>query len=328
MENVQSIKGLISIIVPVYNAEKYIETCINSIRNQTYSKLEIILINDGSTDKSGDICQKYAKLDSRIKYIEEPNHGQGYARNYGIEISTGEFIGFVDADDQLELDMYEVLYSAIVKYKADFAGCDHSNIIDGKVIYRRAPKLGCEKKIFSKQEALSEFSTGENIAWGVWDKIFRKTSLKDTRFPNERIHGEDTLFLLDFIKKNRVFCCLKLGKYYHNDSNNDSYTKKKWSKSNLGLIKFYGELYNTMKNYHIEGRINQVAARYYENLLSSYIRCKKNKYTFEANYIRDLMINDYNAIKNAPLLKCRFKIDISVCILLPNLGPKLNFWYK
>ena len=102
--------SLISVIVPVYNVEKYLPQCLNSIINQTYENLEIIFINDGSTDNSGNICDEYAKRNSRIKAIHKENGGASSARNIGLDICKGDNIGFVDSDDWIELDMYESLY--------------------------------------------------------------------------------------------------------------------------------------------------------------------------------------------------------------------------
>ena len=104
---------LISVIVPVYNVKNYLEKCLDSIINQTYKNLEIILINDGSTDESLDICYMYEKKDNRIKVYNQENHGLSYTRNRGIEIARGKYIGFVDSDDVISPFMYEFLYKAI-----------------------------------------------------------------------------------------------------------------------------------------------------------------------------------------------------------------------
>lgn len=101
----------ISIIIPIYNVEQYLPQCLDSIINQTYKNLEIILINDGSTDNSGKICDNYAKVDNRIHVFHKKNEGVSSARNLGLEKCTGDFIGFVDPDDFIELNMYELLYN-------------------------------------------------------------------------------------------------------------------------------------------------------------------------------------------------------------------------
>lgn len=110
---------MISIIVPVYNVEKYLEKCINSILGQTYENLELILINDGSNDGSEAICQKYINLDKRIKFITQENYGVSVARNRGLEIARGSYLLFVDSDDWLERNACQVLVETINKFKVD-----------------------------------------------------------------------------------------------------------------------------------------------------------------------------------------------------------------
>ena len=110
---------LITIIVPVYNVEKYIRECIDSLLNQTYKNLEIILVDDGSKDKSGEICENYANADSRVKVIHKENEGLGFARNTGLTVAQGKFVTFIDSDDWLENDALQLLYGALKKENAD-----------------------------------------------------------------------------------------------------------------------------------------------------------------------------------------------------------------
>jgi len=120
----------ISIIVPVYKVEQYIHKCIDSILNQTLNDFELILVNDGSPDQCGQICDEYAKCDSRIKVIHKENGGQASARNMGLDIATGEYIGFVDSDDWIEPDMYEILYNECIINECEIISC--SSIIHCK----------------------------------------------------------------------------------------------------------------------------------------------------------------------------------------------------
>ena len=114
-------KERISVVVPVYNVEQYLEKCVNSIINQTYKNLEIILVDDGATDKSGKLCDELAKLDNRIMVYHKKNGGLSDARNYGVERATGDYIGFVDSDDYIDAEMYEKLYEALKKENVDVA---------------------------------------------------------------------------------------------------------------------------------------------------------------------------------------------------------------
>lgn len=126
----------ISVIIPVYNCEGYLERCLNSVINQTYKNLEIIIINDGSTDSSGDICKKYAESDSRIIYRHTENHGLSAARNLGLKNASGDFIGFVDSDDYIELNMYERLMNALTENSAQIAqGAIEAFDENGKILW-------------------------------------------------------------------------------------------------------------------------------------------------------------------------------------------------
>ena len=115
---------LISIIVPVFNTEKYLDKCIQSILGQTYSNIELLLIDDGSTDSSGAICDKYVTQDSRVRVFHKPNEGVPIARNWGLDNAKGEWITFVDSDDWIDTDMYEKMYNAVMQNKADMVSCD------------------------------------------------------------------------------------------------------------------------------------------------------------------------------------------------------------
>ena len=118
----------ISVIVPVYNCEKYLPSCLDSILNQTYTSLQIILVDDGSPDKSGIICDQYAAKDSRIQVIHQKNQGVSAARNAGLACADGDAVGFVDSDDTIDADMYETLTSLMLAHKADVAVCGYKKV--------------------------------------------------------------------------------------------------------------------------------------------------------------------------------------------------------
>ena len=123
---------LISVIIPVYNIEQYLPRCLDSVIAQTYNNLEIILVDDGSTDSSGEICDKYSLLDNRIKVIHKSNGGVSSARNEGLEVAKGDYIGFVDGDDIIEKDMYQILLDNAIKYHCEMSCCQIDTIsVDG-----------------------------------------------------------------------------------------------------------------------------------------------------------------------------------------------------
>ena len=135
-------RELISVIVPVYNVEQYLKKCVDSIVNQTYKNLEIILVDDGATDSSGEICDELEKLDNRIKVYHKENGGLSDARNYGVERATGSYVGFVDSDDYIDAEMYEKLYDAITKEAADVAECNL------KIVYPERVELFTDKRYY------------------------------------------------------------------------------------------------------------------------------------------------------------------------------------
>lgn len=118
---------LISVIIPVFNVERYLKRCLDSVINQTYKKLEIILVNDGSTDKSGEICDSYASIDKRVKVIHKKNGGLSDARNVGLLEATGDFVSFIDSDDFIHKDMYKIMYSLMTEKKGDIVEVGYQN---------------------------------------------------------------------------------------------------------------------------------------------------------------------------------------------------------
>ena len=200
-------KPLVSIIVPVYNVEKYLDKCVASVVNQTYTNLEIILIDDGSPDKCPAICDAWKSRDPRINVIHQQNGGLSHARNEGLKIATGEFIGFVDSDDWIELNMVEVLMSALLETDADIASCcfqserEGSETIENKSI----PK---ERIIYSSEEALEKLFKGRRFIQNVvWNKIYRRTTIVNNWFPVGKLY-EDGLWTAKALGNARKIVCI------------------------------------------------------------------------------------------------------------------------
>ena len=183
-------KPLISIIVPVYNVEKYLDRCVNSIIKQTYQNLEIILVDDGSTDGSGEKCDEWSKKDSRIVVIHKNNGGLSDARNVGMSKSNGEYIGFVDSDDYVSANMYESLYSAIIKYDADIAECQWIKFEDESAIKDSESGSEVIVDVYTAEEALSELILERKIKQTVVNKLYQRNSIQ-TCFPVGRINEDD-----------------------------------------------------------------------------------------------------------------------------------------
>ncbi len=241
----------VSIIVPVYNVEKYLERCVNSLKNQTLADIEIILVDDSSTDSSLEICNKMATDDSRIKVLHKVNEGAGKARNEALKVATGEYIGFVDSDDFVEKEMFEVLYKKAQKYSSDLV-MSGVLFVDGNMF---SEKGECIRKTyfdkdthFETEESLKKLRMGivgatpddcddSKYGMSIWKNLFRKEIIteKNITFQSEReMLSEDALFMIDYIS------CIKkatgINEAFYNycrneDSISKSYKKDRFEKS-------------------------------------------------------------------------------------------------
>ncbi len=201
---------LISIIIPVYKVEKYIRRCIDSVINQTYSNLEIILIDDGSPDKCPLICDEYAKKDARIRVIHKENGGISSARNVGINIAKGRYIGFVDSDDYINENMYQQLHKDITENKVDISICSFQKITESE-----AKNVGRENnniKIYNKKEALKALLTNE-LTSHPWNKLYKKELFDNIRYPEGKVMEDLATTYLLFEASNNI--CYRETEYYY-----------------------------------------------------------------------------------------------------------------
>ena len=178
---------IISIIVPIYNVGKYLPKCIESILNQTFKNFELILVNDGSTDNSGVVCDDYAKKDTRIKIIHKSNGGVSSARNAGLYVAKGEYIGFVDPDDYIDKNMYEKLYRLCIDNNSDIAICRFNREINGKIQNKESTEEIIE---LNNMEAMNELFKGNLYRFSLCNKLFSKKCFNYVLFPEERIHED------------------------------------------------------------------------------------------------------------------------------------------
>lgn len=207
---------LISIIVPIYNMEKYLDKCINSIINQTYKNIEIILVDDGSTDKSSKIINKYKKLDKRIKAYYKKNGGLSDARNYGIDKATGEYIGFIDSDDYIEKNMYETLYNNIIKYNADISVVGFNVVYESSDINRvKYQEVTDKLEIYNRKEAFDLLFDANKFGNFAWNKLYKKELFKNIKYPlGKKMEDLGTTYKLVEISNKIVYEPLKLYNYF------------------------------------------------------------------------------------------------------------------
>lgn len=203
-------QGLISVIIPVYNVSNYLAQCLESVLGQTYTNLQIICVDDGSTDGSGEICDFYAKKDSRLQVIHQKNAGAGAARNTGLSFAEGDFIGFVDSDDYIAVEMYQTLVDALTQTGSDIAACNTVEVYQNRMV-------GCdssgERQCFSGMELLKK--TAEHWKYYIMvNKLFRRELVQDIRFPEGNII-DDGFYTYQIIAKARKVAWIESDLYYY-----------------------------------------------------------------------------------------------------------------
>lgn len=224
----------ISVIVPVYNVEQYLERCVDSIINQTYKNLEIILVNDGSTDNSGQLCDELARKDDRIRVIHKKNGGLSDARNVGIDEAEAELIGFIDSDDYIDEDMYEVLMNNLKDANADLSMCGHYDV------YNNVPETQvADKKIWelSPQEAIKMVMEAKILSVTAVNKLYKKSLFSELKFEIGKI-AEDAFIMIKLLDKCNKIVATNEKKYYYVHREN-SITTQKFSLKFLNVIEAY-----------------------------------------------------------------------------------------
>lgn len=198
------VDALISVVVPVYNSEKYLEKCIKSIVNQTYSKIEILLINDGSTDNSLNICNAFAKIDSRIRVVSVDNGGQARARNIGIGLSEGQYIGFVDSDDWIMPEMYEILLAGILESGSEISMCGRNNEdTDGNnlnQLFTYSTPI-----TLTREDAIRRFLLSDGIDSSSWDKLYSRKLIINNLYPEGYICEDMPFVFSAIINANSIY---------------------------------------------------------------------------------------------------------------------------
>ena len=222
-------------IVPVYNPGPYLEQCLNSLLMQTYSNLEIILVDDGSTDGSGKMCDDYAAKDSRILCLHQRNSGVSSARNAGVERSSGEYVHFLDSDDYLELNAYEILMQHIEAEKCDVAVCEYFVDYPDKSI--RHELDSSLYNVCSGEEAAARLFSGFQFAC---TKFFPRKLISDLRFHEDIFRGEDTLYAAEALLRAKRVCYIDTPLYHYVQSE-ESACRGRFRENQLSILKLYEE---------------------------------------------------------------------------------------
>lgn len=233
----------ISVIVPIYNVCEYLDRVISSLINSTYKELEIILIDDGSTDNSGEICDKFKRIDKRIKVIHKINEGVSVARNVGLKEATGDYVGFVDSDDLVSKDMFKILYENIINTNSDISVCGFVTFKEGFPEYTISNNI----QEFDKISSLKELISDGKITNFLWNKLFKKELFNDIEFPKGKIY-EDMYILPKVFEKVRKVCYTE-SKLYGYFQRQNSYVNTYNEVKNNNYLEFSKEIYNYLSKY-------------------------------------------------------------------------------
>lgn len=285
-------KPIISIVVPVYNAGNYLCQCIESLRAQTYVNIEIILVDDGSKDHSREICLEFAEKDQRIHYYYQNNAGAAVARNNGIAHATGDYIGFVDSDDYIDSDMYEVLLDAIVKNDAQVAQILSRRVTDDGMIINQELIDRTENNpsvVYSSDEAIEHYLIGNH---SLWSHLYDSTLFQSVRIP-EGMSGEDLAIVIPlYCQCNKV---VKINQYKYNYRfNPNSVTNTPLNQRKINLFYEYERQLHVYKNNQLYRKILiYTMSKTLSAIVNSLILSGDNGFDHDEKYFRKKIIQYY-----------------------------------
>ena len=293
---------LISVIIPIYNAEKYLSRCLDSVTCQSYKNLEIILVDDGSIDNSGILCDEYASKDDRIVVIHIKNSGQSVARKRGLEIAKGDYIGFVDSDDLIHVDIFKVLLQQMLLFDADLSICGYKKFSNDEcenIVFTSRNDTLCNKhnvKCTNNEYALGECLSTKFYTASLWSKLFKKSILDNLDFP-AGTEMEDWAVIVDIFLKCKKVVLLKDAYYYyyqrenstmHGDFKEKDLLLESIFVRNLDLIEHhFPSLYNQAKTnltanyfYVIDKMIKSAVVDKYNNEFNELVLKLKKEFMF------------------------------------------------
>lgn len=287
----------ISVIVPIYNVEKYLSRCVNSILNSNYKNLEIILVDDGSTDSCGCICDEYKKKDNRIRVIHKKNGGLSDARNKGIDMATGDYISFVDSDDAIDNDMFDYLLKILLENQCDISVCNYITFSTMELPRSSQKNSNRNLKVYTNEKALDILLDGKiSHSDYAWNKLYKRDLFKNIRYPvGRKMEDIGTTYKLYYIAKKIV-----IGdaiKYYYYQRNNSILGENSYLnyKDNL-------ELSITRYKFLKEKKLNINYINYEKDIIKKIIELYKHtttlnqlKYFYDNSY--DKMLICLNLIK-------------------------------
>ena len=290
---------LISIIVPVYNVEKYIVRCLESILSQTYKNIEVIIVNDGSVDKSGEICERYAKKDNRIKLINKSNGGLSDARNKGIDQANGIYITFVDSDDYISQNYVEILYKLIKENNADISICDKYEIYKDNMNVRSETKI--IENVYNSKEVITKLLYGYSYYVSAWAKMYKKELFNNIRFPYGKLYEDIGTTYLTYLNSTKIAVTNQKLYYYiirTNSITSGSFTKKQNDMIVLtdsmcdNILKHYPDLKRETKRRRVQARFSTLGRMIDRNYLNKDEMKELRRYILKnAGIVFDINVN-------------------------------------
>lgn len=302
--------SLVSIVLPVYNGEKYIQECVDSIVNQTYENWELIIINDGSTDKTDIICKDIAQKENRIKYYRINNGGVSNARNYALSKAIGEFIFFIDADDYIKKDCLDILIKEQKKINADITVCGYYVLLEDSGETKKNDKV-TEYEVLQGKDIVDSFLLTDKFGWEIWGKLIKRDLLQGITFLTNRKIAEDAVFLYTILLKCEIVVLLPVHEYFYR-INQQSVMAQKLSDKNFDTILSVNDIFQSAKNNGYESA-KFFKIKYYIWFLRQYIKksTKQDKVRYKnriAEIKAEIKTNNNSEIKKGLTKKyfCEF----------------------
>ena len=299
----------ISVVIPIYKVEKYLKKCINSITNQTYKNLEIILVDDGSPDKCPQICDEYSQKDSRIKVIHKKNGGLSDARNVGLKEATGKWIAFIDSDDFVSDDYIEYLYKLLKENKSDI-----SIVLPYEFSNYEKIKIKNEREIinvYDSRQGLITMLYQKKFDTSAWGKLYKKELFNDILFPCGKLY-EDISTIYKVILKSDKIVYSNQKKYYYL-KRNDSIMGQTFNAKDMDYIYQAEDMYNNIKKLKDEELISAAKCRVLNANFSILLKAKKTKSKKYIDLIRkSIKKNTSEVLYNK---NCRLKTKIAIILV-------------
>ena len=312
---------LISVIVPIYKVEKYLRKCVDSVLNQTYQDLEIILVDDGSPDNCGEICDEYAKKDNRIKVIHKVNGGLSDARNAGIDIAQGNFISFIDSDDFVSNTFIEKLYNSCMKNNTDISQCEYLKFQDN-IKQNGADKIINEDIVCGPNDMLFSMYGKQHVnAIVVWNKLYRKHLFDNIRFPKGKINEDEFTTYKLFYNANNGISTINEKLYFYRQ-NDESIMGKKFNVSRYDKLEALEERKQFFKEREMLDLYNKTDKLYMHYIKHFYVLTKvyiEDSKKYQKMLMDKYKKNFYNALKNKEISK-KEKIKDIIFIICPYIS--------